>query len=43
MICYFLNAVKRDNNNKNYSVTTLNCGDFNLITSIGERFKEDEK
>ena len=44
LICYFLNSTKRDNSNKNNNnITTMNCGDYSLITSIGERFKEDEK
>ena len=44
LICYFLNSIKKDNYNKNNNnITTMNCGDYLLITSIGERFKEDEK
>ena len=40
---YFLNSVKKDNNNRKNTYTSLNFGDFSIISSIGERFREDEK
>ena len=44
LIFYFLSSIKKDNNaNKNNNSTSMNYGDFSLISSIGERFKEDEK
>ena len=43
LIWYFLNSVKKDNNNRKNSNTSMNFGDYSIISSIGERFKEDEK
>ena len=45
LIFYFLRSIKKDSNNanKNNNNTSMNYGDFSMITSIGERFKEDEK
>ena len=44
LIFYFLSSIKKDNTgNKNNNNTNFNNGDFSFITSIGERFKEDEK
>ena len=45
LIFYFLSSIKKDNVNANKSNnnTSMNCGDFSILTSIGERFKEDEK
>ena len=45
LIFYFLSSIKKDSNNanKNNNNTSMNYGDFSMITSIGERFKEDEK
>jgi hypothetical protein len=45
LIFYFLSSIKKDNSNanKNNNNTSMNYGDFSLISSIGERFKEDEK
>ena len=41
---YFLNSIKKDaNGNKLNNNTSLNFGDLSIISSIGERFKEDEK
>ena len=45
LIFYFLSSIKKDNVNVNKSNnnTSMNYGDFSILTSIGERFKEDEK
>ena len=45
LIFYFLSSIKKDNVNANKSnnSTSMNYGDFSILTSIGERFKEDEK
>ena len=45
LTCYFLSSIKKDNNtgNKNNYNNMMNFGDFSIISSIGERFKEDEK
>ena len=45
LIFYFLSSIKKDssNANKNNNNTSMNYGDFSMISSIGERFKEDEK
>jgi hypothetical protein len=41
---YFLNSIKKDaNGNKLNNNTSMNFGDLSIISSIGERFKEDEK
>ena len=43
--CYFLSSVKKDNSNLNKGKINLNInpGDFSIIKSIGERFKDGEK
>ena len=45
LLFYFLSSIKKDNANviKTNNNTSMNYGDFSLLTSIGERFKEDEK
>ena len=44
LACYFLNSIKKDlSGNKLNNNTSMNYGDFPIISNIGERFKEDEK
>ena len=44
LACYFLNSIKKDlSGNKLNNNTSMNFGDFPIISNIGERFKEDEK
>jgi hypothetical protein len=46
LACYFLNSIRKDNNNamnKSNNDTLMFFGDYSIISSIGERFKEDEK
>ena len=45
LACYILSTIKKDQfiGNKNNNKTIFNIGDFSIIKSIGERFKDDEK
>ena len=46
LACYFLNSIRKDSNitiNKGNNDTLMFFGDYSIISSIGERFKEDEK
>ena len=46
LACYILNSIRKDNNNtlsKGNNDTLIFFGDYSIISSIGERFKEDEK
>ena len=44
LTCYFLSSIKKDiTGNKFNNNTSMNFGDFSIISSIGERFKEDDK
>ena len=46
LACYVLNSTRKDNNNtmnKSNNETLMFYGDYSIVSSIGERFKEDEK
>lgn len=46
LACYFLNSIRKDSNNtmnKSNNDILMFFGDYSIISSIGERFKEDEK
>lgn len=46
LACYVLNSTRKDSNNtmnKSNNDTLMFYGDYSIVSSIGERFKEDEK
>ena len=46
LACYVLNSTRKDSNNtmnKSNNDSLMFYGDYSIVSSIGERFKEDEK